>query len=149
MKIVFSVCLAAAVTEAALTPSSEWLRQAPPRQPHSVSQHQACVCEHLCFIPIYFVRPLAKRPKVIASSLYLISAFKKGPLGMLCFQTAENPVFTSHVGTGHRDNKAFNELLSVMMLKPLQNSPNFAFWESCRSFSVCRQHHLFHLSVHL
>ena len=54
-----------------------------PQKLRSASHHQAvialyCVCEHLCFISTYSVYLFARCvPKVIASSLYTIWAYKR------------------------------------------------------------------------
>lgn len=62
--------------------------------PGNHTQHRAsivlnCVCEHQCFISIYFVHPLA-RHLLIASSLYTISAYKRFQRNSLLSETGGN-----------------------------------------------------------
>ena len=69
------------VQGSAHTLSSESGNKLQPWELHSASQHQAAlnfVCEHLCFISICFVHPLARCVlKVIASSLGIILASER------------------------------------------------------------------------
>ena len=91
-KIAFRVCFAAACVQAADTEQWEWRHQTPSLG--TASQHQAarvlnCVCEHQCFISIYFVHPLARcvlRPLLLQFMPFLLVEVFIG--GMLYFGTA-------------------------------------------------------------
>ncbi|EPY73163.1 mitochondrial folate transporter/carrier [Camelus ferus] len=89
----------------------EWQHQLLSWELHSASQHQAaialnCVCEHLCFIWIYFVHPLARcvlsynaiksyktegRAERLEATEYLISAAEAGAM-TLCIT---NPLWVT------------------------------------------------------
>ena len=60
----FSVCFAAAVIETESTKPREWPHQAPSPGTTlniSASSHRSFeLCEHLRFVPAYFVHPLAR-----------------------------------------------------------------------------------------
>ena len=66
-----------------------------PWEPHSASQHHVvialnCVCEHLCFISIYFVRPLA-RCVLRYNSFFALHYFGLQKISKHCVLTIELP----------------------------------------------------------
>ena len=95
MKITFSICLQQAFIGAAHTQSGEnGTTQLLLLKTCSASQHRAAialnrVCEHLCFISVYFVYLLGRR--VLEELLLHFTPLQlmKGFIGMLYFQTAK------------------------------------------------------------
>ena len=95
MKITFSICLQQTFIGAAHIQSGEnGTTQLLPWKTNSASQYPAaialnCVCEHLCFISVYFVYLLGRC--VLEELLIHFTPLQlmKGFIGMLYFQTAK------------------------------------------------------------
>lgn len=137
MRIELSVCSAAALTEAAATPS---LKGPPPDAllgttlSSSASRCSNCIYEPLGFISTYFVHLIARcilrypngegrlfwgsgnaqnffpyKLRVIASSLYTILAYRR-----FCRILLSDSRGTLHIFTGHHSNDLFSSFNSHM-----------------------------------